>query len=94
MVEGVERMEFRYGIDINGDQAVDEYNTANEVETGNNWGNVISVRVSLVVRSPDQNVTSGGQGYLIEGQTVPVPATDTRLRQVFTTTIAVRNRQS
>jgi type IV pilus assembly protein PilW len=64
------------------------------VENGNNWGNVISVRVSLVLRSPDQNVTSGGQGYVLDGTIVPVASTDTRLRQVFTTTIAVRNRQS
>jgi type IV pilus assembly protein PilW len=94
MAEGIERLQVRFGIDINGDQAVDQYDTAAEVENGNNWGNVISVRVSLVLRSPDQNVTSGGQGYVLDGTNVPVASTDTRLRQVFTTTIAVRNRQS
>jgi type IV pilus assembly protein PilW len=94
MAEGVERMQLRYGVDINGDQAVDQYDTAAQVETGNNWDNVISVRVSVVVRSPDQNVTSGGQGYVLDGTNVSVASTDTRLRQVFTTTIAVRNRQS
>ncbi len=92
MAEGIERMQVRFGVDINGDQAVDQYDTANQVETANNWGNVISVRISFVVRSPDQNVTDGAQTYVLDG--TPQTAADSRLRQVFTTTIAVRNRQS
>jgi type IV pilus assembly protein PilW len=62
MVEGIEEMQFEYGIDIDGDGNVDAYSadpnlfapagcgTCNPI---NNWGNVMSVRISLLARNID-----------------------------------------
>ena len=87
MVEGVETMEIRYGVDNNGDQFANQYFSANGVV---DFGDVVSVRVMLVMRSLDAFVTETPQIYSFNGaQVIPV---DRRLRQVFTTTIALRNR--
>ncbi|MCB1824148.1 MAG: PilW family protein [Candidatus Competibacteraceae bacterium] len=56
-----------------------------------NWDNVFSVRVSLVLRTADDNLVDAPQPYTINGVTTTPPATDRRLRRVFTTTIALRN---
>jgi type IV pilus assembly protein PilW len=62
MVEGIEEMQFEYGIDIDGDGNVDGYgadpNTWTMAGCGacnalNNWGNVMSVRISLLARNID-----------------------------------------
>jgi type IV pilus assembly protein PilW len=44
----------------------------------------------LLLQSRDQFVTDAPQPYSFNG--VPVTPTDRRIRQVFTTTIALRNR--
>src|SRR4029450_2648887 len=51
LIQGVERMELRFGVDANSDRIADSYTTANGVA---NWDNVITVSVALLVRSPDE----------------------------------------
>ena len=54
---------------------------------------VISIRVSLLVRSPDDFVATNPQAYFYNGVDVSGAAIpDRRLRKVYTSTIAVRNR--
>jgi len=97
VVENVEDLDFLYGIDSDGDGAVDRYLRADQISAGQ-WDRVQSVRVSLVAMSADAAVPGGGQiVYLrdIDGDTAidAQPARrDRRLRQVFTTTVALRNR--
>ena len=51
---------------------------------------VVSIRVMLLVRSIDDFVAEAPQTYSFNGvQTTPA---DRRLRQVFTATVALRNR--
>ena len=88
MVEGVERMELRYGEDTDGDGAPDSYVLANGVA---NWPDVVAVRISVLMVSTSDNVTDDPQPYTFAGTTVANPG-DRRLRQVFTKTIALRNR--
>lgn len=88
LVEGVEDMQILYGEDITGaDGIADTYRTADLV----NMDNVVSVRVSLVVSSLDDNLTTAPVSYTLPGGVI-VNSTDNRLRQVFTSTIALRNR--
>jgi type IV pilus assembly protein PilW len=87
MVEGVESMEILYGVDDTGDQFANQYWNATGVP---DFGDVVSVRVMLVMRSLDAFVTETPQIYSFNG--AQVTPTDRRLRQVFTTTIALRNR--
>lgn len=85
LVDNVENMEIEYGVDTNNDNAADEYRTAAAVT---NWESVISVRLRLLVASADNNILPAAQSHTFNGTTV----SDRRMRQVFTTTIAIRNR--
>jgi type IV pilus assembly protein PilW len=100
VVEGIEDMQITYGVDTTAtaDGAVDTYVTANQVavaapgSTGEeDWKRVLSIRVSLLLASREGEVaTTKAQTYSYNGATVT--PSDRRLRKVFTTTIAIRNR--
>lgn len=87
LVENVEDMQVTYGLDTNGDRAVDAYASASGVA---NWAQVISVRVSLLVASPENNITTSAQRYNFNN--AAVDAADRRMYQTFTATIGIRNR--
>jgi len=87
LVEGVEEMQLLYGIDDDDDNYANQYVPSDAVADMND---VIAVRFMLLVRSEDDLVAEGAQTYTFNGNTV-TPA-DRRLRQVFTTTIGLRNR--
>ena len=91
LVEGVARMVVTYGVDTNANREVDVYQTGAQVQAGNNWGSVVSVRISLLLQS-DDNVTEAAQFVNFNGAAVPAAPGDRRMRQVFTTTVALRNR--
>ena len=87
LVEGVENMQFLYGVDNDNDQFANQYVTANNVA---DFEDVVSIRIMLLMRSIDDFVAETSQVYSFNGvQTTPG---DTRLRQVFTATVALRNR--
>jgi type IV pilus assembly protein PilW len=89
LVEGVERMELRFGVDTTDDRIADSYTTANNVT---NWDNVISVSVALLVRSPDEYGTERDTGsYVLLDKTFTAPS-DRHVRQVFVSTATLRNR--
>lgn len=100
VVEGVENMQITYGVDTSAtaDGAADTYVSADQVtaaapETTNeaDWKRVLSIRLSLLLVSREgEAVTTKIQPYTYNG--ITVTPTDRRLRKVFTTTIAVRNR--
>ncbi len=90
LVEGVERMELEFGLDTNGDTVVDDYVTADAV--GTNWGNVYSVSVALLVRSPEQYGTDlDKRTYRLLSVDVDAP-NDRYMREVFSATANLRNR--
>lgn len=89
LVEGVERMELEFGLDTNGDTVVDDYVTADAV---GNWGNVYSVSVALLVRSPEQYGTDlDKRTYRLLSVDVDAP-NDRYMRDVFSATANLRNR--
>lgn len=92
LVEGVEDMQLEYGFDSTGDGAADEYRTAANL-TGTQWASVVTVRLNLLMQSIDENLvgTSGDQVQNLTFNGVDVPK-DSRLRQVYSTVIAIRNR--
>ncbi|MBK1709729.1 PilW family protein [Marichromatium gracile] len=98
LIEGVEDMQFFYGIDADGDRVVD----ANYVDASavTDWGQVLSVRLQLLLASPEDQLNT-------EPQWVAFPSADTgraniigdgftaadrRLYQGFATTLSLRNR--
>ena len=89
LVEGVEEMQVLYGVDtdVAPDGFANQYVTADAVA---DWNTVVAVRVGLLVQSIDDFVAETPQTYTFNGATV-TPA-DRRIRQIFSTTIALRNR--
>jgi type IV pilus assembly protein PilW len=87
LVEGVEDMWIRYGVDTNNDGTPNVYLDAAGVA---DWGQVRSLRISLLLVSNEDNVTGGPQPVDFRGVAF-VPA-DSRYRQVLNTTIGLRNR--
>jgi type IV pilus assembly protein PilW len=108
MVEGVERLEVVFGVDANANQEVDQYVDATAAPTNPSdaerfWREVISVRMVVWVRSGPGVIPTNSPQQLdvdinLDGDTSDagesVSFTDGRLRQVFTATVALRNRLS
>lgn len=89
LVEGVENMQVAYGVAV-GDTI--EYRKADAV---GDWANVRTVRIALLVKSLSEYGTDTDQAdyQLLDtpvGKKVSDPG-DRRLRQVFTTTVNIRN---
>lgn len=101
LVEGVENLQLRFGYDTTAvpDGAIDEYKTASQVIAGAaddaakdaRWRRVLSVRVGMLIRSPDRAGASD-QTYKVIDVDVTPAANDGSMRAVYDTTIALRNR--
>lgn len=85
LVENVRDLQIRYGLDTNGDGAVDSYSNA-----PTNWPQVVSVTLNLLMRSPDTNISTSQQALTFNNGTFNAP--DRRLYQVYSATVGVRNR--
>ena len=90
ILQGIENMQILYGEDTNNDGDVEFYRTANNVAA---WNNVLSVRIGLLVRTPNE-IAKGDLDttvYTINGKDVD-PTDDRRQRRVFSATIGLRNK--
>jgi type IV pilus assembly protein PilW len=99
LLEGVEDMQVFYGEDTDSDGVANRYVTADVINapcaSGANpscWLRATSVRISLLVRTLDTNVTVAPQTYYFSG--AAVTASDGRLRRVFTTVVSLRNHRT
>ena len=96
LIEGIENMQILYGqdTDTSPDGNADIYVAANnvtDVDTDGtvDWDRVVSVRVSLLVRTEEDGLADAAQPYLFNG--VVTTPNDRRLRRIFTSTTALRN---
>ncbi|MDX1634636.1 MAG: PilW family protein [Marinobacter sp.] len=87
LIDGVENMQILYGEDTNGDGAANAYRTAAAVA---DMEDVVSVRVSLLIRSSQERVLDSAQALTFNG--TAVDGSDLRLRRVYTLTSTIRNR--
>lgn len=91
LISNVEKLSILYGIDTSGNGDANQYLTANQV-TEDDWKNVTSVRVHLVLASEERQVTNDVPKYKIEGITYEVNSPDDkRLYRVFSSTFTIRN---
>jgi len=92
MVEGVENLQILYGVDVDHAEGAvrvaDKYVTAAQV--GSRWNDVVSVKVSLLMRSFEKRIAQGSNTISFNGTTITT--NDGYFRQVYSTTIALRNR--
>lgn len=89
LVEGVDSLQIRYGSDPDNDGDADGWASADAVV---DWTRVLSLEVSLLGRSTDEYGTEVDTVIYNLGGTQIDPVDDRRLRQVFSTTVGVRNR--
>lgn len=87
LIEGVENMQITYGLDTNGNRSADQFLRADSVT---NWSRVVAVRISLLVSSSKNNISSAFQTYEFNGSSIT--ATDRKVRKAFTESVTVRNR--
>jgi len=88
LVPDIEAMQILYGLDTNNTQIVSEYVTADAVA---DFNTVMSVKIALLAASaPGSTHPGAALTYNLLGTLVTAPA-DSRERQVFEETIAVRN---
>jgi type IV pilus assembly protein PilW len=104
LAQGIENLQVLFGVDGDGDGQVETYEKAVDVADGATgavldakWRQVMSVRVGMIVRSPEvAGVSSirsdGNPRTLTVLGTVVTPPDDHALRQVYETTVSVRNR--
>lgn len=89
IVDGVESMRVRYGVTGGNRTAVLQYMTAAEVEAANRWGDVRTLSFELLLVADGQTAGAESQSLTFDGAAV---AADGRLRQVYRTVVALRNR--
>jgi type IV pilus assembly protein PilW len=93
MIEGVQALQIAYGEDGNGDRVADGYGSADTVA---NWNNIISVTLSMLIRSDESGPSADANTYDLLtddlGGATLGPYNDRRQRMTFTTSIALRNR--
>lgn len=90
MADGVEDMQFQYGVDTTGDLIADKYLTATQVNANGWWQNIVSVQLALLVRSA-KNVRNNNEAHTYQLLDKTVNTNDRRQRSVYTTEISLRN---
>lgn len=94
VIEGVEQLQVVYGIDENGNLNADIYRPATDIGA-NDWGNVVTARIDILVRSPalDLSIDQAGETYdMAGGFTYTVPNSLRHYpRKLYSKIIQVRN---
>ncbi|MCY1283012.1 Type IV Pilus-assembly protein W [compost metagenome] len=89
VVEGVESLRTSFGVAAGNSVGVQAYLSPAEVEAANRWDDVRTVKIDLLLASNDRVAGALDQAVQFGGAAV---AADGRLRQVFSTVVALRNR--
>jgi len=92
MVPGVQAMKLLYGVNDIGDadSSADRYLRAAEVDSQNQRGQIVSIKLEFLLRSEDGNLASTPQTYVFDDTSVT--AADRNLYRVMSTTLNLRNR--
>lgn len=101
LLQDVINFQIQFGVDSNQDGQVDAWEDPEglTVDGRTQSDNTIAVRLSVLVRSPDDRITDGEQEYCFPGwldcvadDTLLTTADDTFLYRVYSTTVTMRNR--
>lgn len=93
IAQGVDDLQALYGVDTSPGDPIQSADTYVDAAAVTNWNNVVSVRLNLLLRSLDNNITGAPQPYRYQGVDVAITNTNDRyLRKEFTALVAMRNR--
>ena len=90
LVNGVEQLQFQYGVDTDADGSVNRYLNANEVTAGNLWNQVRAVRFWVLVRANCQESGYTDTTSYLLGDFTYAPDDHYR-RGLYSSTVALRN---
>ena len=92
LVENVDNMTILYGVDTSGDNSVDLFLNATQVQTKNLWPRVQTVELHLLLNTRD-NIAKSLTPYKFMGKTItPTDTADRRYRREFNVSINIRNK--
>ena len=89
LVAGIDTLQIRYGIDTDNSGAPNSWVSADAV---GDWATVLTAEITLLARSDDEYGTETDAVVYNLSDTQFNPVDDRRLRQVFSTTVGLRNR--
>lgn len=89
LVAGVDTMQVRYGLDTDNSGAPNSWVSADGVA---DWADVLSAEITLLVRADGEYGTDVDAVVYNLADTQYDPVDDRRLRQIFSTSVGVRNR--
>ncbi len=93
LVSGVEMMRMRFGVDETGNGSVDDYRDATQVETDDQWEQVLAARLAFVVRSHTRLTDLPEVDELaVLGDVLDVVDNREYQRRVYSSTVRLRNR--
>jgi type IV pilus assembly protein PilW len=93
LAEGIENLQFEYGLDTNSDGQPDSYQAVGGI-TGVApavWENVVTVRIHLLARNTEATAGYAGARTYRLGAATTVTPTDSFKRTLMTTTVRVNN---
>lgn len=94
LVEGVENMQFLYGIDEDSNGVAEHFETATTVTAQDAWERVVAVRIGILAYSGEKALRGKDQdnhSYAVLNESIDPVNGDKRLRQVLVKTVPVRN---
>ena len=97
IASGIEQLQVQYGVDTNNDLSVDQYLDADAIDTDvgitPNWDQVVAARVWVLTRSecPETGYTNTTTYTMGDAPFTP-PVNDHFRRQLYQTTVKLRNR--
>ncbi len=97
IASGIEQLQVQYGVDTTGDLSVEQYLDADAISTNTattpNWDQVVSARIWVLTRAecPETGYTNTNT-YSIGDVSFTPTATDHYRRQLYQTTVKLRNR--
>lgn len=91
LIEGVQNMQFLYGVDTNADSSADRFLKADVVEAlTDGWAKVVSVRIEMLIKSSKSDVASKSMSLTFDNQTLS--PTDKNLYKTYQDVVTIRNR--
>ena len=92
ITQGVENIQFLYGVDSDNDanHTVDQYLTASEVETKHLWQKILTIKVAILMRS-NEPALDQAQAKVYKLLDTSINTNDRYQRAVYSTVIQLRN---
>lgn len=93
LIDGIDALQIQYGLSANSSDlnSANQYVSAERVTALNKWNDVAAIRIAVLANSVERtNPPTPARAYVLL-DAAPIVIDDGRARQVFTTTIKLRN---